>query len=1007
MKKFLKVFGIILASILAFMLLLTILAKIFEDNIAKVAVKRVSKEIQAPVEIASVNFNLVRRFPLSTIEFNDLWLMNPDTLQQDTIGGLKHLYISVNTREIIRGNYVVKKVLIDGLKMHYQLNRDSISNVDFLMALVPEDTSSTESSPDSTQLAMKLESLLLRNLDVSYYDESSHTGATITIPEVSLKGDILDHYYTAETKGNIVITNLSFGDYHLELMQKASLDFNLDYQGDSVMINTFSFKTDGLGLDADGWAYAGDKIVLDTHIKNGLVDLGILSRYMPDEMKQEYGLESLAGLFQFDTHIEGEYNEQDSIMPRVNANFSFSQGALKTSEYPEIKQMAFKGSATNGHLQNNSTTSLNLESFTAQTAQSEFQLQAKVLNIDQPIYQLHSKGTVNLEEFQSFIPEEDVKSINGQVKWEVGTKGELPSEIGDDFTDYAMARTWANISLNDINVNVDDTMQVENLSADFTYRPEQLTLQHMETKLPGYELQIQNTSADLHFTGSVNDVDNMAVDLKQFHLEFDQSSLDLQASLSNLTDPDYQFDGELRLNLADLQSMVPDTLVEQMRGYVNTHISSAGYLHLDSIDSQATALAFENTSIELLCQDVNVAMVDTLLEMNDFNLNMQMRPDTISIAQLSGDYKGLAFALSQTEVINAYHSAILNQDDTLKIITDIAIGDVDYALLEPFMLETDTTTDSTESVVNYKMDVKGKLAVNSFNIKDYELDSTMTIKNLSLENIATLFRVTDSTYIADSLEFNAFGGYTLTSARYDLKPDGRTVVSIKNHIDGMNFKQVLYDMDNFGQEDFSYENISGELLSDLNAEITLYDDSIPFDKVRISGDFTLNDGAIIDFEPAEELSKFTGINELDNIQFQTLNTHLFVFKGAAWVPKTQIINTAADITIFGMQSIDPEIDEYEYHIEMNLGDVLTGKRESLMKKQAQADKEAGEEVERNGVNLYYQKYDGKISKGFDRKASMDKMLKRVRLQERFLNLIFNPHRINYSTEDLENENIEN
>ena len=999
MKKVIRIFGIVILSILLFVLLLTVTAKVFEDNIAKAVLSRVSEEIDAPVEIESVDFNLVRKFPLSTIEFNNLWLKCPET-KQDTIAGIKKLYVSVNSRRIIEGFYDVEKVEIDGLKLHYDIDNDSVCNIDFLLALMPESEPDTSTSP--MHINMRLESLLLENLECSYYDASSNVGATVLVPEIFLKGNILGDDYTAKTRGNITITDINYANFKLDKIEKAALNFNLDYEGDSVKIEKFAFKTNGVEMNADGYAVLGDDIMINTSIAESELDLNVLSTYLPKAMLQEFGVESAHGVLAFNSTINGIYN--DSTMPQVDFDFHFDDGAVKTVEYPEVKLLSFSGNASNGYLQNNSSIYLNLNSFNVETSESQLELKAKVSNIDKPIYELYSKGKINISEFKSFIPEDVVRSVSGLLSYEFGTKGQMPDEFDDAFTDYAMNNSWLKLNLQGIDANLDDTLKVNDLFANFSYKPGSVVLNGLYVVVPTYDIQVKNTKADINYDGVISNMDAMSFDINDFHFEFDNSYLDMQASLSNLTDPDYKFNGEIKIDLADVRQFVPDTLVASMSGVFAAKINSEGYIHLDSIETQAMALAFEKSSMNLHCEDINVEMTDTLLEVTNLNTDFSMKPDSIFLDNFSGTYKGLDFAIKNTELINAYQTVLLNQPDTLKAITYIEIGDVDYALLEPFMVEEETEINTTEAEnndtvaapVNYKMDIKGSVAVNSFNLENYVVDTSMTVKKLYVENLSTLFSVTDSVYIADSLIFNAFGGYVKTSARYEIKPDN-TLVTVKNHIDGLDFEQILYNMDNFGQQDITHNNISGELLSDMNVEATMYGDSIPFDKARMSGDFTLTNGAILDFEPAKELSKFTGIKELDNIQFQTLKTHLFVFNNAAYIPKTEIVNSAVDVTFFGMQSIDSLEDEFEYHIELNLGDVLTGKRDNLMKKQADADKDAGEQVKRNGVNLFYQQYDNKISKGFDRKDKMDLMLKKVRLQERFLNLTFNPLRINYNT----------
>ncbi len=1010
MKRFFKILSIILLSVIGFVFLLIITAKIFQDDIAKAAVKQLSQEINTPIEIGSVDFNLVRRFPLSTIEFNDLWMK--DSADIDTIAGLKHLYVSVNTRAIMNGRYEIKKVEIDGLKMHYVLNKDSISNIDFLTTLIPESTTdttknATENSTDTlpeAYLQMSLENLLLKNITCSYFDGTSNTGARILIPQISVKGDIMGEDYTAETSGNITITDLNFGDYNLQLMQKASLDFNLDYAGDSVNINTFSFETNGVALQLSGKTVVNEKINLEANISEGKLDLAVLSTYLPKKMLDEYGLKSAQGMLSFSSTITGEYS--DSVMPQMDLNLQLQNGAFSTTKYPEIKHLSFSVAAGNGALRNNASTYINVKKLNLATAGSNLAFNSKVTNLDRLVYHFRGKGDVFIDEFKDFIPEETLKSISGRLAFELSTAGEMPTEIGDNFADYLMERTDLNLAVQELNCELDDTLSIEHFSAELAYSKNRLHVEHLAVDVPTYDVELRNSAVDVTINGSMNDMDNMACVINKLHLEWGGNSLNLQASVSNMTKPDYILAAKTSLDLADLQKFVPDTLVQSMEGKVDLQILSQGCIDLDSIETQAMALAFENTHIELDCQDVAVLMTDTLMTIADLNLSAKMQPDTIDIEHFSANYKGLDLALSDTRIINAYNTAVLNKPQQLTALTSIVLGDIDYALLAPFMQSAESEENATEkapadssappaSSINYTMDIKGDLAINSLKMENYEIDSTMTIKQLNVKEMAVKFRITDSTYIADSLQFKTFGGYMNTSVRYDLKPDGHAVASMRNHIDGMDFKQLMQDMDNFGQSDLTHENISGKLLSDINAEVTLIGDSVPMDKVKMKGKFEISDGAVQDFEPVQSLSKFTGINELDNIRFQTLKTQVFVHKGAVYVPKTNIVSTALDISAFGMQSFG---EDYQYHLKLHLGDVLTGKSDNLMKRQAKAAKDVGETPDRNGIPLRMKSESGKTKTSFDNKNSQRSMSNKITTRNAVLNMIFYPERIDFSTD---------
>ncbi len=1009
MKRFLKIFGIVIGSILLLIILIPSSVKIFEDSIAKRAVKEVSKSINAPVDINSVNLNLIRKFPKATFEFNNLWLKSPDN-PTDTIAGLKHLYVSVNTREAIKGKYIVEKVAIDGMELNYNINSDSISNIDFLMSLMPP-VDSTEAQEDlnslpDTTLYFDLNELIIKNLTCTYYDATTNIGARVRIPKVTLKGNIMGDDYTAESDGNIMITNVSYENYNMELMQKASLDFKVHYIGDSAQIDKFAFQTDGVDISASGTANVGNNTILNASLKAGKIDLGELIKYMPQEMKDEYGLISAQGVFTFNSTVIGEYN--DSVMPKVTADFSFKDGAFVTKDYPEIKHFSLAGTATNGAMRNNASSEFSLSSLKLETPQSHIFFSAKVKDLDQPNYNVKTDGSVLLDEFAAFIPKDALESISGKIDWNISSYGTVPHKIGDDFTHYVMSRSRGNISVRKLYTTVDSSLSIEDFNTDFTYTPYHFIIKDLSIGVPSYDIALKNTSADISIKGKTTDIDNMAINLNGFHLEFDNNSLDLKAYISNLTNPDYMMDGSINLDLADLQRFVPDTLVTDMNGTLNGHIYSKGSIDLDSIETQAMPLAFESTTVALNCNNINVKMPDTLMEISNLNLAMKMIPDTITIDHFSGDYKGLDFAIDSTKIYNAYHSVVLNEKEELKVITSIKIGDIDYAMFEPFTATTEDSTASEEAeiasidttgtdstITNYTMDIKGDIAISSIKVENYEVDSTMTIKQFNIDDLTAKFRVTDSSYIVDSLIFYALGGYMNTSMRYDIKPDDKAVASIRNNIDGMDFKQLMEDMDNFGQTDFTAENISGKLKSTINAETTLLGDSVPMNLIKMKGLLELSDGGVYDFEPAQSLSKFTGLNELDNIRFQTLKTKIFVHKGAVYVPKTDIINSAMDITAFGMQSFG---DDYEYHLEIHLGDILTGKSDNLMKRQAKAAKDSGDDVDRNGVKLIAYSLDGKSKNGFDNKKSRRTMTNRIITKNGVLSMVFYPELVDFKTD---------
>ena len=1001
MRIFLKKSGIILASLLAFILFVGSLIKAFENNIAHITAERVSEEISAPIQVSSVNFNLLRSYPNSKIELNNVWLK--DSLSTDTIAGIEHLYLSVNSHQAIKGTYLVNAIQLDGLSLNYIINRDSSSNIDFLMSqFMPTDTTTDvgDENNDSIPLKISLRQLLMKNILCSYFDSTSNIGAHILIPEISIEANVDGKNYSATSKGHITIKDIHYGDYNTNLIQSANLDYDLSYNDGNVQFNNILFDTDGMRFQLNGHATIGDTISLNTSIGESFIDIGKLIQYVPKAMLKELGLTDAKGIMHFSSKISGEY--ADSIMPEINANFKLENIAIATRDYPTITAFNLEGNASNGTLRNNSTTEIHITHCNLTTAQSGITAKANIKNLNEPSYNFQTQGHLDLEEIAHLLPANLVDYLKGKINWNISSYGTIPSKIDDTFTNQVLAQTAIELSTEGLSTKMDTTLCIEQLNTSMRYNKHHMVIDSLKVLIPDYDISIQDLNTDISFSGYSHDLSQFKLNIQHFNLKSDSTLISLDGEVKNLAAPQYDLEANADINLDRLKHLLPDSVINSLSGRIVARINSEATLNLDSLETQGMKIAFEQSSFNFKFKDINVQTPDSLYSINDLSLDMAMNNDTIDIDHFSGNYQGNTFNIFDTKIINAYKTALLNQKEELKVRTHLALGDINFSPFEPFM-QIDSTAIADTSIstsINYTMDIKGNITMNSFYIKEYEVDTSITIRDLDIRDYSTKFRITDSTYIADSMIFSAFEGKINSSFRYDIKTN-KEVVAMKSHIDGMDFKTLLKTMDNFGQEDLTDENISGQLTADIFGEAFIEGDSIPMDKLRARGDLTLENGGIYDFEPVEELSRFTGLKELDNIRFQTLNTQFFLFKGATYIPKTKIVSTALDANFYGMQSLK---EDYEYHIEMFLSDVFTGKSENLIKRQKEAAKNDKKNVNRNGVEVRAQSIKGKTKYWLDTNKAQEYMKRKIRVQEMLLNVAFHPKRLHFNIEDTDDDN---
>jgi hypothetical protein len=1027
MKKIFKIFVWIIGVVLALIIFLTVVAKLSENQIADLATEKVSEAINAPIEIGNVSFNLLRKFPYATIELSGIYLGVPaDSLKNDsltyigdTILHLGKIYLSVKTRPLIDGIIEVVKVEIEDVDMSYLVNNDSITNIDFLIPATDTNVVEELDTVPSEPLNVTLKEFTIRNINCYYNDSTLKTFASLHIPEITMEGSIKGDTINGSAIGSIEVFGVSYPETNAHLMQRTKLMFDVGYKtngnGDSIKINNVELHTDGASLAVKGEAVMTDEIYTDLNIDIKDLNLAELIKYAPTEMLKEFGVKQVAGNLSMNADIKGIYSDSTNELPQVNAKLSMKNGLVKTADYPILKALSFEGKVSNGILQNNQTTQADFSSIHFETEQSKFDIAFSVLDIDHPKYDVKTEMTIVLDEFASFVPDSTVESVRGIINASLSTKGVLPDSIGDDFVDYVMANSKADIGLKNFNAVVDSSLSVKDFNVDMSYRPNHFKIKNLGIKIPEYGAKLRNTSLDAKIIGKLSDPDNITIDLKSYNIETDSSKIHGSLKFKNGEMPYYSTRSNVFLNLGELKSFVPDTLVEQMRGTINIGITSSATLNLDSIEVDAPDIALNKTSTYFAIKDLTVHMSnDPMTQIDNFSGKISINKNRISINDMQGTAAGIFFNIDSTYIRNVYETIIEERRDKELIVeTVIDLGIIDYNKIMAMMPEDTTVVDSTQTVAKEEVAASSEaiqndtiavdtnallpdfaaLGVPHFLVRGrFSVEKIIYEKNI-LDDISANFRFADSLYVIDEFKLKTCKGEVNTSMMLDVRKWEKPKVEIKNYISGLDLNELLVVNNDFDQAEMTHENLSGILTSELHARAFYVDGDWPTERIRVKGDFTLEDGKIHDFKPLVDASVGVGgLKELDKMDFNTLTTSIFMFKDKIYVPKTDVVSNALDLSAFAMHGMTDDIG-YEYHLVLHLGDVVKGKSDKLMEKQAKQNKKDGGTVDRNGLNREWEN-----KNGFDNEKLKKKFANNLNKQEGFLNLLFNPLLVNYSTE---------
>ncbi len=1028
-KKALKILSITLLSVVLFVGLLFFVAKLAENKITTLALERVSKVIKAPVKINNVSFTLLRRFPLATIEFSGVHLggnlygdFTDTTLQaNDTLVNIGSIYFSVKTKPLLDSKFDIVRIEFVDANLNYRIDSVGRTCYDFLMdtTAVPEPETPVDTAP--TPLDVLLRELHLKNVVCRYIDEQSNIKATVALPDMTINGKIEGEKYSGAVKGNLELTQCAMEGYNLHLMRKTAVDFEVEYQNDSVVIDKMLINTDGAQFKLIG----GVSLLgtMPSKLSFEAIDLNFteLLKYAPDTLLPYFGVQQFGGIMNVSANIEGNLTDSTAL-PFYSAQLKFEQGVAALSGYPVLTNMAFNGTVTNGALKNNATTSAVFNKFHVETGTSKVDLSFAISNLDHLNYSVNTNLNLNLTDFKSLVPDTLIQQLNGQLSVKLQTNGVLPDSIDDAFTNYVLDHLKMDIAARNFNITM-DSLEVKNMSADFSYHNRAVNLSGFNVHLPTYNVRLKNTGLNLKFWGDISQMATMGADIQHFNLETDSCKVSGSAWVHNLDRPNYRLKTSVNLNLAELAKFVPDTVVTAMNGIVKLDMETYGTVHPDSISQQINKLVFEQSRFNLAFNNINVEMPDTLMQVQRMSGAIKLDSDTLTVNKFGGTVAGIDFFIDSTYVSNLYKAYLLGLPNfNLIMETNVHLGTFNYAMLDAFAgtdtVAADTTgtemadatapeaaepiavTDSTktDSIAPPLLPDFKAMGIPHFLIRGkFSMDRVVYDKNI-IDNISTLFRFSDSLYVMDQFLFETSGGKFNTSVKLDARNWEQPVVDIKNYISGLDLQKLLELNDNFGDTLLTSDKVSGILTSELHARAFYVNGNWPNERIRAKGHFKLENGKIYNYPPLAELSKslklFGGLDELDRLDFSTLTTSLFIFKDKIYIPKTDVVTSAVDLSAFAMQSFK---EDYEYHIEVFLKDVLVGKSKKLMEAQAKQNKKDGTPVERSGLKLVSMKIGKESKNGFDSETLRKKFASELNKQQGFLNIAFNPSLVNFST----------
>ncbi len=513
-RQIVKILKIILIVILLFIAALISGTLILKDRLIRMGVNALNDQLVVPVQVAEIDFSLMRSFPYATMVLNNVVILSPETLNRDDFGQpyadtllyIHQLSLSFNIRKILDNQLELKAVQLNQGRINILVDDDGSDNFHILKPV------KADSNAVQKNMQIMLNELEIKQTRLVYFNAFKNTGGEFNIPGLIVKGHFEGSQYEATTRGNMNLNWIKANQVKIVPLAPTQLQLKLSINNNTLNIDEGLLTSKGLNFDITGQAGLVAPANVNFVIKGKKIEIaGLLQYFSMIRQNKPLNITS-TGLLDFETKITGSFSNKQT--PLITARFGVTNS---TVDYRDLKlkfnQVSLKGGFNNGAGSKGTKARLAISHFECRSAQSNFNGNLMIENFRQPHINSSIQFSGNLDEWNNLIFT-DGQKVSGMVEGNLDLGGLV------DFSQPFTTQSWlqlspkANIQLKQANYSYPKKINLVNLIGTLNLDGDQLkcdkiTGQWDKTNL-SYNGTIQNllTSFDkpyptMHINGSL------------------------------------------------------------------------------------------------------------------------------------------------------------------------------------------------------------------------------------------------------------------------------------------------------------------------------------------------------------------------------------------------------------------------------------------------------------------------------------------------------------------------
>ncbi len=434
MKKFFKIFGIIL---LVLVIILMVTPYFFKDKILSMARTEINEMVDAKVEIGDVSVSLFKNFPNLHVSLDNIVVIGKGEFKNDTLANVSSVYASVDLFSAISGEVKITALGSEKSTVYAKVLKSGKANWDIMKETISENKNTDNAEEESSSLKFVFKKVTVDDFALIYEDIPLNTILSLANLDLTLNGDFSAKTSNLNIKSTIEKFNLEYNNINYIKNAKLTADAVV---AANFQQSTFTLKENKIGLNNLFFTLNGslgildDGYNIDLAMKANQADFKSLLAMVPDIFKDKMEGLKTEGKFEMTAFAKGVFKGEN--YPEFGAKLNVPDASIQYADLPESVDN-IKIHAVLNHPQGDlDLLTFDVNKFTFEVAKNPF---AATFHVKKPMSDLllsgTAKGILDFKNMKKAIPMEDV-DIAGKVDMDMQINGRYADIEKEDYEKF-------------------------------------------------------------------------------------------------------------------------------------------------------------------------------------------------------------------------------------------------------------------------------------------------------------------------------------------------------------------------------------------------------------------------------------------------------------------------------------------------------------------------------------------------------------------------------------------